>query len=78
MTDQYGLTPEANVNDLKLLSDRRYIQGMLILYLLFANKPLTPFQAVIATLMVYDIINLIPQQVRLFMCKQRFHTSLLS
>ena len=69
MIDQYGLTSEAYVNDLKLLSDRRYIQGMLILYLLFANQPLKPFQAAIATLMVCDIISLIPQQVRLSMCK---------
>ena len=78
MADQYGLTPENYICDLKLLSDARYIQGMLILNVLFANKSLMPFQAIIATLMVYDIINLIPQQVRLSMRKQRFHTSLLS
>jgi len=78
MADQYGLTPENYICDLKLLSDARYIQGMLIMDLLFASQSLTAFQAVIATLMVYDIINLIPQQVRLSMCKQRFHTSLLS
>lgn len=78
MADQYGLIPEDYIADLKLLSDARYIQGMLILDLLFVNKSLTGFQAVIATLMVYDIINLIPQQVRLSMCKQWFHTSLLS
>ena len=70
MADQYGLIPEDYIADLKLLSDARYIQGMLILDLLFVNKSLTDFQAVIATLMVYDIINLIPQQVRLSMCKQ--------
>jgi len=69
MIDQYRLTPETYVNDMKLLSDRRYIQGMLILYLLFANQPLKLFQAAIATLMVCDIISLIPQQVRLSMCK---------
>ena len=78
MADQYGLTPEDHIVDLKLLSDARYIQGMLIMDLLFASQSLTAFQAVIATLMVYDIINLIPQQVRLSMRKQRFHTSLLS
>jgi len=71
MADQYRFNPEAYVNDLKRLSDRRYGQGMLILGLLFWKHPLTPFQAVIATLMAYDIINLIPQQVRLSMCKQR-------
>jgi len=37
MADQYGLMPERYVFDLKLLSDRRYIQGMLILDLLSAN-----------------------------------------
>jgi len=78
MADQYGLTLEDYIGDKKLLSDARYSQGMLILDLLFVNKSLRGFQAVIATLMVYDIINLIPQQVRLSMCKQRFHTSLLS
>ena len=31
MADQYGLTPEDHIIDLKLLSDARYIQGMLIL-----------------------------------------------
>jgi len=31
MADQYGLTPEDYIADLKLLSDVRYIQGMLIL-----------------------------------------------
>jgi len=76
--DHYGLSPEEYIQDLKGLSHRRYIHGMLILYLLFANQPLKPFQAVIATLMVYDIISLIPQQVRLSVCKQQFHRSLLS
>jgi len=76
--DHYGLSPEDYIEDMKGLSHRRCIYGMLILYLFFANQPLKPFQAVIATLMVYDIISLIPQQVRLSMCKQRFHTSLLS
>jgi len=70
MADQYGITPEDYIVDLKLLSDERYFQGMLILYLLFANQPLKYFKVIVATLMVYDIINLIPQQVRLSMCEQ--------
>ena len=67
MADQYRLTQEAD--DLKRLSDRCYGQGMLILDPLFSKHPLKPFKAVIATLMAYDIINLIPQQVRLSICK---------
>jgi len=78
MADQYGLFQEDYILDLKRLSDARYIQGMLTLDLLFSKQPLKPFQVVIATLMVYDIIYLIPQQVRFSMCKQRFHTSLVS
>jgi len=69
MADQYKLTQEAD--DLKRLSDRRYGQGMLILDLLFLKQLLKPFQVVVAVLMTYDIINLIPQQVRLSICKQR-------
>jgi len=68
MADQYRLTQEAD--DLKRLSDRRYGQGMLILDLLFLKQLLKPFQVVVAVLMTYDIINLIPQQVRLSICKQ--------
>jgi len=63
MADQYKLTQEAYANDIKKLLDRRYGQGMLILDPLFSKHPLKPFKAVIATLMAYDIINLIPQQV---------------
>jgi len=70
MADQYGLTLEDYILNLKRLSDQHYIQGMLILDLLFVNQPLKSFQAVIVMLMVYDIINLIPQQMRLSMCKQ--------
>jgi len=69
MADQYKLTQETYANDIKRLLDRRYGQGMLILDPLFSKHPLKPFKAVIATLMAYDIINLIPQQVRLSICK---------
>jgi len=67
--DQYGLAPEDYVDDLKRLSNERYGQGMLFLIVLFLKQQLKPTQVIIATLMVYDFINHIPQQVRLFICK---------
>jgi len=70
MEDQYGLTPENYVYDLKTLSNKHYIQGMLFLILLFFKHRLRPFQAIVVTLMVYDFIYHIPQQVRLSICKQ--------
>jgi len=69
MADQYGLIPENYVDDMKILSNERYCQGMLFLILLFFKQRLKPFQAIVATLMVYDFIYHIPQQVRLSICK---------
>ena len=68
MTDQYRLTPQDYVNDLKFLSNKCYVQGMLFLIVLFLKQQLKPTQVIIATLMVYDFINHIPQQVRLSIC----------
>jgi len=68
MTDQYGLTPQDYVDDLKFLSDKRYVQGMLFLIVSFLKQQLKPTQVIIATLMVYDFIDHIPQQVRLSIC----------
>jgi len=70
MGDQYGLKPEDYVDDLKELSNRRYIESMLFHIPLFSKKLLKPFQVVAATLIVYDFIYHIPQQVRLSICKQ--------
>jgi len=67
--DQYGLAPEDYVDDLKSLSNERYGQGMLFLIVLFLKQQLKPTQATIATLLVYDFISHIPQQVRLSICK---------
>ena len=69
MADQYGMTPEDYVLDLKKLSNARYSQGMLFLILSFSKQQLKPTQAIVAMLMVYDFINHIPQQVRLSICK---------
>jgi len=68
MTDQYGLTPQDYVDDLKFLSNKRYVQGMLFLIVSFLKQQLKPTQVIIATLMVYDFIDHIPQQVRLSIC----------
>lgn len=65
MVDQYGLSPEDYINDLKLLSNNHYILGRLILDPSFSTYLLKHFQATIATLMVYDFIYHIPQQVNL-------------
>jgi len=78
MGDQYGLTPQDYADNLKKLSSERYSQGMLVLILPFPKQLLKNFQVIVATLMVYDLIYHIPQQVRLFICKQRFHISFLS
>ena len=67
--DQYGLAPEDYVDDLKLLSNSRYDQGVLFFIVLFTKQQLKPTQVIIATLMVYDFIDHIPQQVRLSICK---------
>jgi len=69
MTDQYGLTPQDYVDDLNELSNERYSQGVLFCIVLFMKQQLKPAQAIIATLMVYDFIDHIPQQVRLFIFK---------
>jgi len=69
MTDQYGLTPQDYVDDLNELSNERYSQGVLFCIVLFMKQQLKPTQAIIATLMVYDFIDHIPQQVRLSICK---------
>jgi len=65
MTDQYGLTPEFYVLDLKILSMKRYALGMLFLILSFAKQELKPFQVIVASLMLYDLTYHIPQQVSL-------------
>jgi len=62
MADQYGLTPEDYVDDLKKLSNAHYGQGIFIL--LLSTQLLKPFQAIIATSMAYDLIYHIPEQVR--------------
>ena len=69
MADQYGQIPEIYVYDMKDLSSERYCQGMLFLILSLSMQQLKPFQVIIATLMLYDFIYHIPQQVRLSMCK---------
>ena len=78
MADQYGLTPESYIFDLKRLSNRRYGQGTLFFILLFSKQQLKPFPVIIVTLMLYDFIYHLPQQVSLSICKQRFHTFFLS
>ena len=65
MADQYGVTPKDYANDLTLLSNKRYGQGVLFLILLFSKQRLKSFQVIVATLMIYDFIYHIPQQVSL-------------
>jgi len=65
MTDQYELRPEDYVDNLKSLSTALYGQGMPILIRLFPKQRLQQFQVIVATLMLYDFIYHIPQQVRL-------------
>jgi len=69
MADQYKLTPEDYVRDLKKLSNARFSQGTLFLILSFSKQRLKPFQVVTATLMLYDFIDHIPQQVRVSICR---------
>ena len=68
MTDQYGLTPQDYVDDLKFLSNKRYVQGMLFFVVSLLKQQLKPTQVIIAMLMVYDFIDHTPQQVRLSIC----------
>ena len=75
MADNYGLTPTDYVHDPEYLSNERYSQGISILILSFSKELLKPFQVVIATLMIYDFIYHIPQQVRLSIHKQFPHIS---
>jgi len=56
--------------DLKKPSNARYSQGMLFLILSFSKQQLKPCQVIVATLMVYDVIHHISQQVSLYNCKQ--------
>jgi len=70
MADQYGLTPEVYLNDVKYLSNLRHIQGVPIIFLSFSKQQLKQSQAIVATLMVYDFIYHIPHQVRLSISKQ--------
>ena len=77
MADQYGETPHDYVDDLRYISNIRFCQGMLFFIPLFSKQQLKLFQVIIATLMVYDFIYYIPQQVSLSICKQWFHISLL-
>jgi len=76
MADQYGLLPEDYAYDLKFPSSTRYGQGMPVLIPLFSKQQLKPSRVIIATLMAYDFINHIPQQVSLSICKQQSHIPL--
>ena len=78
MANKYGLTPEFYVYDLKILSNVHYTKGMPVPALLLLEQWLKHFQAVIASLMLYDLVYHIPQQVSLSNCKQSFYISLLS
>ena len=66
MVDEHGPTREDYMVDLERLLGTRYIQSTIILIWFFSSQLLKPFQAIAATLMVYDFINLIPRQVRVF------------
>jgi len=70
MADQYGVTLEDYVYDLKILSNDHYIQGMPAPGLLFSKQRLKFFQAIVATLMLYDVVYHIPEQVNLSICKK--------
>jgi len=78
MADQYKLTPEDYVRDLKKLSNARYSQSTLFLILSLSKQRLKPFQVITATLMLYDFIYHIPHQVRLTIYTYSFLTSLPS
>ena len=68
MADQYGLTPQDYADNLTSLSNSRYGQGVLFFIVLFMKQQLKPTQVIIATLLVYDFIDHIPQQVSLSIC----------
>jgi len=70
MTDQYGNTPEDYIYDLKVLSNARYMECMPVLILSFSKRQLKQSQGIVATLMLYDFIYHIPQQVRLSISKK--------
>ena len=72
MADKYGLTQEAYIFDATILSNRRYGEGMLFLILSFPAIA-EAFQVILSTLMIYDFIYFIPQQVRVSICKHWFH-----
>ena len=77
MADQYGVTLEDYVYDLKILSNDHYIQGMPAPGLLFSKQRLKFFQAIVATLMLYDVVYHIPEQVNLSICKKWLQIYLL-
>jgi len=60
MADQYGVTLEDYVFNLKYLSIRYYSHGMLFLILSSLKKQLKLLQVIIAMLMLYDFIYHIP------------------
>jgi len=70
MTDQYGLTPEDYIDDLKKLSNECYIESIPVLILSFSKQQLKQSQGIVATLMLYDFIYHIPHQVRLSIFEQ--------
>jgi len=76
MADQYELTLQDYVYDLMRLSNNCFSQGMLSIFYRF--QQLKPTQVIVATLMLYDFIDHIPQQVGLSICRESFHIFLLS
>jgi len=84
MAGQYGQTLEDYVFDLEFLSYECYSEGMRFLILSFLEQRPKPLQVIVVTLMLYDFIYHIPQQVRLSTCKEsstyllspRFSTSI--
>jgi len=84
MADQYGQTPEDYVFDLENLACKRYSEGMQFLVLSFLEQRPESFQVIVITLMLYDFIYHVSQQVRLSTCEEsstylfspRFNTSI--
>jgi len=70
MTEQYGLTPEDYLNDVKLMPSERYVECMPIVLQSFSKQRLKPFQGITANLMLYDLIYQIPQQMRVSTSEQ--------
>jgi len=70
MADQYGQTPEDHVFDLEILSYKHYSESIQFLILSFLEQRPKPFQVIVITLMLYDFIYHVPQQVRLSTCKE--------